>query len=127
MKTPITILIVDDEEIVRKLIRVALNGTVDAHYLEANDATEASRTARQHEGSIHLLISDVVMPGRVNGAELAAQLSRGRREMKVLLMSGYAPEALAIEQDWYFIQKPFSAVEIRERIGSILSQDRLAA
>ena len=124
---PITILIVDDEEIVRKLIRIALTGSGDVAFLEANDAAEALKVARQHRGPIDLLISDVVMPGRINGTEMAAQLSQARPEMKVVVMSGYPPEALTLETDWHFIQKPFAASEVREKIGRILTGNRLAA
>jgi len=116
-----TILIVDDEEIVRKLIRVALKGTVDAVLLEANHAGEALKIAREHYGNIDLLISDVAMPGRMSGTEMAAQLSHARREMRVVLMSGYVPEALTIEPSWHVIQKPFAVPEIRERIRSVLT------
>jgi hypothetical protein len=56
----------------------------------------------------------------MNGTEMAARLCHARPETKVFLMSGYAPEALTMEPDWQFIQKPFTALEIRERIGSIL-------
>jgi DNA-binding NtrC family response regulator len=124
---PITILIVDDEEIVRKLVRVALKGSVDAVYLEANDAAEALKVAREHRGSIDLLVSDVVMPGRMNGIEMAATLCHEHSEMKIVLMSGYPPEALTMEPDWCFVQKPFAATEIRDRIGSILTDKCLAA
>ena len=123
---PITILIVDDEEIVRKVIRVALK-TVDVVFLEAKDTTEALKIAREHYGHIDLLISDVVMPGRMNGLEMAAQLSQSRPGMKVVLMSGYAPEALTMKPGWHFIQKPFPALEIRERIGRILTDHSVAA
>src|SRR5437016_4423352 len=103
---PITILIVDDQRSIRNLIRVVLKGSVDAVFLEANDAAEALRVARQHYGPINLLISDVVMPGRINGTEMAAQLSQSRPEMKVVLMSGYAPESVTMKPEWHFIQKP---------------------
>jgi DNA-binding NtrC family response regulator len=127
MKMPITILIVDDEEIVRKLIHVALKDSGDVVFLEANDAAEALKVAREHRGHIDLLLSDVVMPGRMNGIEMAAQLSQARPEMKVVLMSGYAPESLTMEPAWHFIQKPFSVSEIQERIGNILAENYLAA
>ena len=124
---PITILIVDDEEIVHKLIRVALMGFGDIVFLVAKDGAEGLKIAREHYGHIDLLISDVVMPGRMNGAEMAAQLSQSRPEMKVVLMSGYPPEALTMKPSWHFIQKPFPALEIRERIGSILTDHPVAA
>ena len=126
MSTPMTILIVDDEEIVRRLVRVALKA-VDAVFLEAKDATEALKIAREHSGPIDLLVSDVVMPGRMNGTEMAARLCHARPETKVFLMSGYAPEALTMELDWQFIHKPFTVLEIRERIGSILRENCVPA
>ena len=123
---PITILVVDDEEIVHKLIRVALMGFGDIVFLVAKNGAEGLKIAREHYGHIDLLIS-VVMPGRMNGAEMAAQLSQSRPEMKVALMSGYPPEALTMKPGWHFIQKPFPALEIRERVGSILSDHSVAA
>ena len=127
MKMPITILIVDDEEIVHKLIRVALKGFGDIVFLVAKDGTEALQVAREHCGNIDLLISDVVMPGRMNGTEMAAQLSQSRPAMKVVLISGYTPEAVAMKPDWHFIQKPFGVPEMRERIGNILTDHWVAA
>ena len=124
---PMTILIVDDQEIVRKLIRVALKGTVGAVLLEANHAAGALKIAREHCGNIDLLISDVAMPGRMNGIEMAAQLSNAHPKMKVVVMSGYQPEALTMERNWHFIEKPFAVSEIRARIRSILFDNRLAA
>jgi two-component system cell cycle sensor histidine kinase/response regulator CckA len=124
---PITVLVVDDEEIVRKMLRVVLKGSIDTDYLEANDATEGLKMAREHRGLIDLLVSDVVMPGRMNGIEMAARLSQAHQEMKIILMSGYAPEALKMEPSWQFIQKPFAASEFRERIESVLADHMLAA
>ena len=117
-----TILIVDDEEVVRKLIRVALRGSFGEIFLEANHAAEALKIAREHQGDIDLLISDVVMPGRMNGVEMAGQLSESRPAMKIILISGYAPEAVTMKPDWHFIQKPFGALEIQDRIRNILDR-----
>jgi two-component system cell cycle sensor histidine kinase/response regulator CckA len=122
---PTTVMIVDDEEIIRKLIRVTLKGSGDILFIEANDAAEALKLARQHRGKIDLLLSDVVMPGRMNGTEMAAQLSHAHPQMKVVLMSGYAPEALKTEPHWDFIQKPFAASEIRETVGRVLADNWL--
>jgi len=124
---PITILIVDDEEIVRKLVHVALKGSVDAAFLEANDAAQALKVAREHRGPIDLLVSDVVMPGRMNGIEMAATLCHTHPVMRVVLMSGYPPEALTMEPAWHFIEKPFKASEIQEKIGNVLTENCMAA
>jgi two-component system cell cycle sensor histidine kinase/response regulator CckA len=115
-----TILIVDDEEIVRRLVRVALNGSDDADFLEAHDATEALEISKEHHGRIDLLLSDVVMPGEMNGAEMANKLFDTHPETKVLLMSGYEPEAVTMKPDWHFIQKPFAVSEIRETVRNVL-------
>ena len=123
---PTTIMIVDDAEIVRKLIRVALKEAEDTDFLEANDATEALKIAREHRGPIHLLLSDVVMPGRIGGIEMAARLCDTRPETKVLLMSGYALDVLTTKPEWNFVQKPFAASEIRERVRSILAESLAA-
>jgi two-component system cell cycle sensor histidine kinase/response regulator CckA len=123
----LTILIVDDEQSIRKLIRGVLKRSVGAVFLEADDATEALKIAREYEQPIDLLISDVVMRGKMNGTHMAAQLSHARPEMKIVLMSGYAPEPLTIRPEWHFIKKPFAVSEIRARIGSILTDHWIAA
>jgi two-component system cell cycle sensor histidine kinase/response regulator CckA len=122
-----TILIVDDEESVRKLVRLMLKGSEGTEFLEAKSATEALRVARGHLGPIDLLISDVVMPGTMNGIEMAATLCHARPETKVLLMSGYSPDVFRMKSEWSFVQKPFAAREIREKLRSVLTETCLAA
>jgi hypothetical protein len=68
-----------------------------------------------------------VMPGGMDGTEMAALLSHTRPETKVCLMSGYPSETVPMEPGWRFIQKPFTASEIRRRVGSILAENCLAA
>jgi len=119
---PKMILVVDDEAIVRKLVRVALRGSDDTDFLEANDAAEALEISGGYHGRIDLLLSDISMPGKMNGAEMAAKLSHARPETKVLLMSGYDAQALRIRPNWQFIQKPFAAAEIRQRIRNVLER-----
>jgi two-component system, cell cycle sensor histidine kinase and response regulator CckA len=123
---PITILIVDNQKNIRKMLRAVLKLSEDTDFLEATDGTEALKIAREHRGHIDLLLSDVLLPG-MTGIEMAAQLSQARPEMKVVLMSGYDSEALTMEPDWHFIQKPFSVSEIQERIGNILTENYPAA
>jgi CheY-like chemotaxis protein len=69
-----TILIVDDEEIVHKLIRVTLKGFGDIVFLVAKEGTEALNLLMKHCVNIDLLISEVVMLGRINGIKMPAQL-----------------------------------------------------
>jgi PAS domain S-box-containing protein len=81
-----TILLVDDERAIRELVRKVLNG-YGYHVLEATDTSDAMRVAASHSGAIHLLLSDMVMPG-MSGPELAQQLLRLRSDMRFLYMSG---------------------------------------
>jgi DNA-binding NtrC family response regulator len=115
-----TILIVDDEEIVRKLVRVALHGFGEAEFLEAHDAAEALEICQAHHGAIDLLLSDVLMPGELNGAQMAEKFYEIHPEARILLMSGYEAQALRLNPRWDFIQKPFAASEIRDTIYRVL-------
>jgi two-component system cell cycle sensor histidine kinase/response regulator CckA len=127
MPAPVIILIVDDEDIVRKLIPLMLKGSENVVFLEATNATEGLKIAREHVGPIDLLLSDVVMPGGMDGSEMAALLSNTHPETKVCLMSGHGVESVIMEPQWRFIQKPFTTLEIRTRVGSILHDDYRAA
>ena len=124
---PTTIMLVDEAVFVRKLVRLALKGFVDASFLEVNDAVEAFEIARYYRGPINLLFSDVVMKGKITGTEMAATFCDIRRETKVILLAGDAPEAATMKPAWHFILKPFALSEIRESVGNILAQNCLAA
>jgi CheY-like chemotaxis protein len=82
-----TILLVEDEEPLRELTRSLL---ADSGYsvLSAGQPADAIEIARQHQGPIHLLLTDVVMPG-MSGLALAGKLAPARPDMKVVYMSGY--------------------------------------
>ncbi len=104
-----TVLLVEDEELVRVLARDVLRRhgyTV----LEAQDGADALGVAVTHRGPIHLMIADVVMPA-MGGQEVAASLSPLHREMKILYMSGYTDEAIErhgiLSAGSRFLQKPF--------------------
>src|ERR1022692_2637519 len=124
---PTTIMIVDKAVFVRKMFRFALKGSVEALFLEAKDAAEAFEIAREHQGPIHLLISEVVMPGRMNGAKMAERFCGIRPETKVLLMAGNAPEGATMKPNWHFILMPLALSEIRESVGNILAPNYLVA
>lgn len=119
-----TILLVEDEEIVRDLAYTILTGhgyTV----LQAGDGSEALSIAQQHPEAIHLLLSDVVMP-KTGGIALASQLKAIHPETKVLLMSGYSiniVERQAIHGiDSSFINKPFTVVSLSRAVRELLDQ-----
>lgn len=117
-----TILVVDDEDHVRALARDILLGA-GYRVLEAASGEQALRVAADHPGPIHLLLTDVMMPG-INGRELADQLLGQRRELRVLFMSGRAAEVISeagvlIPVD-AFVAKPFTVdrlvAKVREKL-----------
>jgi len=91
--------------------------------LEAGDGEEALRVSREHKGSIHLMITDVVMP-RMGGPKLAERLADERPDMKVLFVSGYAENTVLrhgkIDVTTRFLQKPFSLKTLAGKVREIL-------
>jgi CheY-like chemotaxis protein len=119
-----TILVVEDEEAVRSLVRLAL---VSGGYnvLEAPDPESALATCASHHGPIHLLLTDVVMP-QISGPEVASKVAALRPGIRVLYMSGYTDDAVVhhgvLSQEMPFIQKPFSPVVLRKKIREVLGK-----
>jgi len=91
--------------------------------LEARDSTQALAVARGHQSEIHLLVSDVVMPGG-GGFQLAQQLLVERPKMRVLYMSGYTDEAVVrhglLERGLNYLQKPFTPAVLARRVRDVL-------
>jgi PAS domain S-box-containing protein len=117
-----TILLVEDEEVVRKLAREVLE-SAGYEVMVAGEGEEATRLCIEHPQEIHLLLSDVVMPG-ASGTEVAARLSSLHPEMKVLFMSGYTDEAIVrhgvLDCRVKFLQKPFSPVSLCRKVRDVL-------
>jgi CheY-like chemotaxis protein len=118
-----TILLIDDESAIRAPLRRILE---DAGYrvVEAGGGDEALTLAGGLAGPIHLLLTDVVMPG-MSGGELARRLGESRPKLKVLFMSGYSPEAIATDGSLIpgaaFLAKPFSATDLVQRVQETLA------
>ncbi len=117
-----TILLVEDEELVRVLARDVLRGhgyTV----LEARDGADAMGVAVSHRGPIHLMITDVVMP-HMGGQEVAVSLAPLLRDMKVLFISGYSDEAIVrhgiLSPESRFLQKPFRLDALLRKVREVL-------
>ena len=117
-----TVLVVEDEPAVLTLSRRAL----EAHgyvVLAASDAAAAMRIVERHGGTIHLLVTDVVMPG-LSGRELADRLTSRRPGIRVLYMSGYPGDAVvhhgALPLGSAFLQKPFSADGLARKVRDVL-------
>ncbi len=117
-----TILIVEDEDGVRKLTRKILSRQ-GYKILEASGGGDALLLCEQCNEPIHLLLSDVVMPG-ISGPELARRIKTLSPDVKVLFMSGYADQAIflggILDEKAYFIQKPFSARNLVEKIQEVI-------
>jgi two-component system, cell cycle sensor histidine kinase and response regulator CckA len=117
-----TILLVEDEEMVRNLVRETLERE-GYRLLDAADPMEARRIADNFKSPIQLLITDVVMP-KVSGRELAAQLLKRRPTLKVLYMSGYTDNAIVnsalLEKEVAFLQKPFTPAALAQKVRDVL-------
>ena len=117
-----TILLVEDDQALREFIAATLRG-VGYTVLESGNAQTALKIVAKHEAAVHLLLSDVVMPG-TSGIQLFTVLRASAPRLKVILMSGYAAETLArhgaVPQDVAFIEKPFSRDSLLLKIKSVL-------
>jgi CheY-like chemotaxis protein len=91
--------------------------------LAAATGEEALRLLERHAAPVHLLLSDVVMPG-MSGRHLAEQLARLRPEMKVLYMSGYTSDTIVrhgvLEAQMAFLNKPFTAAALLRKVREVL-------
>jgi CheY-like chemotaxis protein len=118
-----TILLVEDEEMVRALVRTVLE-SCGYHVLEASSTKELDLIRMQHRGAIDLLLTDVVMPER-SGTEVSALLRQQYPGLKVLYMSGYTTNAV-LQQEIHrseagFIQKPFGPLALARKVREILT------
>jgi two-component system cell cycle sensor histidine kinase/response regulator CckA len=119
-----TILLAEDEPVVRSLARAVLERT-GYTVIEAADGATALALAAQHGDEIDLLLTDVVMPG-MTGLELARRLAAMHRGLPIVLMSGYAeeglPRAAAADGELGFLAKPFTNEALLARIREALQR-----
>lgn len=117
-----TVLLVEDDDAVRLLVRRILRKE-SLELLEAENGFEALKVAEMHAEGIDLLLSDVAMPG-MSGAELAQRLRERYPDLAVLFMSGYFDQetvrAPIAERHEPFIEKPFTPDELARRVSEIL-------
>jgi CheY-like chemotaxis protein len=121
-----TILLVEDEALVRELVREILAGD-GYHVLEASGGEEAVQRYGQQIGRIDLLVTDVVMPG-MSGRVLAERVRLLRPDLKVLFMSGYTDDAVLRDEargaTVAFLQKPFAPDVLSTTVRQILDEVR---
>ena len=118
-----TVLVVEDQDEVRKFALAVLR-----HYryrtLEASSGAAALRLAEHHEGPIHLLLTDVVMP-RMTGKQLAAVMRAARSEMRVLYMSGYSADVISrdgeMDSEIGYLEKPFTPEGLARKVRHVLA------
>jgi signal transduction histidine kinase len=117
-----TILVVEDEDGIRELVSKVL-GLGGYTVLSAAGGKEAAAAVDRHEGPIHLMLTDMVMPG-MSGPELADRLKSKHSSMKVLYMSGYADDAVLrhgeLAPGMPFLQKPFTSATLTQKIREVL-------
>jgi PAS domain S-box-containing protein len=121
-----TVLLVEDEEIVRRLVLDILQGS-GYHVLEARRGSEAIELCQRHPDPIHLMLTDVVMP-QMSGRELANRVAPLRPEMKVIYMSGYTDDAIVhhgvLDANTAFLQKPFTPDALVRKLREALDAER---
>jgi two-component system, cell cycle sensor histidine kinase and response regulator CckA len=124
-----TILLVEDEESLRAVTRDVLMHS-GYEVFEANSGGQALENAQQHHGPIHLLLTDVVMPG-MNGPTLAEKLIASHSETKVLYMSGYTDHAFGrdgiLEPGIHLLEKPYTSESLIRKVRAVLDPDKVTS
>ena len=119
-----TVLVVEDEEEVRKLVSEMLRRQ-GFRVLEASNGNEALLVCEKHEGPIHLLVTDVVMPG-MSGRELAQHFAELHPEVRVLYTSGYTDNPIVhhgvLDKGLNYIQKPFTVDGLARKVREVLDK-----
>jgi two-component system, cell cycle sensor histidine kinase and response regulator CckA len=117
-----TILLVEDEPLLRELAQMVLTGS-GYTVLEAGDCDQAMDLWREHEEGINLLLTDMVLPGGMNGRDLAQMLQRKKPSLKVIYTTGYSPDIVEAElRPENFLQKPYPPETLIRSVRLCLDQ-----
>jgi CheY-like chemotaxis protein len=117
-----TILLVEDEPVLRELVAKVLEG-YQYRVLEAETGVQALKVWDEYQGKIDLLLTDMVMPGGVSGAELAHRLRQRKPDLRVIYSSGYSSEIVGknfSENDPVFLSKPYRPPQLAHRVRKCL-------
>ncbi len=121
-----TVLLVEDEKEVRGLAATLLT-ELGYTVLEAEDAENALKMTRMYHGAIHLVLTDVIMPG-MSGSDLAKEIRKCCPEIKILFMSGYTQNAIVkhgiLKDGVNYLQKPFTTREFAQIVRRVLDGDK---
>jgi hypothetical protein len=124
-----TILVVEDDPGVRELVCMML-ASKGYTVLTAQHPSDAESVCQRHSGNIHLLLTDMILPG-ASGREVATRVGSLRPGIKVLYMSGYTDDALirdhGLDESFAFLQKPFSQGSVAAKVREVLDSDGFAA
>ena len=125
-----TILLVEDDAFLRVSVCKALT-QLGYRLLEAGNGAEALEVWRQHRAEINLMLTDLVMPGGMNGKELAERLLKENPQLKVIYASGYSAEVAAknfpLEEGVNFLAKPFQTFKLAQTVRKNLDANSLFA
>jgi CheY-like chemotaxis protein len=120
-----TILLVEDDPRLRSSVRTALS-QLGYHVLEAQDGITALDVWKNRRDEIRLLLTDLVMPGKITGRQLAQTLIEDNPQLKVTYMSGYSVEVVGkdfpTQEGFNFLTKPFSAAKLAKIVRNCLDE-----
>jgi CheY-like chemotaxis protein len=118
-----TVLVVEDEASVREIASTALRD-FGYHVLEAADGEEALRVFSEHADRLDLLLSDVVLPGKVRARDMVERITSLRPDVRVLYMSGYSENAIIhhgrLDEGVQLISKPFKRQQLAHKVAQVL-------
>ena len=124
-----TILVVEDEEMVRGLICEVLRRE-GYRVVPCSDAAEGIDASKRHGPGIDLLLTDVVMPG-MNGPEMATRIQENLPQLRVVFMSGYSQQALSkevqVDRSFEYLQKPFTLKTLTQKLTKVLGNGEAQA
>lgn len=122
-KLQITILVVDDDPLVRQLVESVLKYGDEYNVLLADSGAMALQKSKEFRDEIQVLISDFQMSG-MSGIELATAMTSDRPNLKVLMMSGFPEGMLVLNEGWHFLPKPFVSSQLRALVVGLVAPDK---